>query len=62
MNLTQQLTDALVAVEGIDRAVVNNLNRFAAMFLKHLRDVSPYFLKRLKRALRDFDIRTGEWK
>ena len=62
MNLSDDLKAALNTASAIDRAVVDNLGRFTEIFLRHIRDISPYWLKKLKAVLVDFDSRDGTWK
>lgn len=65
-SVFDQMREALKQADAIDSAVGSNADWMARFLNRHdgaaLRRVSRWELRRLKRALRDFDMVTGEWK
>lgn len=65
-NAFDELRSALSVADQADKAVEHYAGRMAELLNRHrgapLRRVSAYELKRLKKALRDFDMVTGKWK
>jgi len=64
MNAWDQMRSALAQAKEIDDAASSHAERMAEMLNRNgnLRRVSGYELKKLKRALRDYDMVTGRWK
>jgi hypothetical protein len=62
MNRFSEFKDAVRQAE-LDLACADSLSTdMARMIAGRLRKVSPYWLRRLKYELRDFNIQTCKWK
>lgn len=57
-DMVDAVEDAKATLERADWIA----NKTVKMLEGRLQSVSPYFLKRIKRELRDFNITTGLWK
>lgn len=63
-NLFDDIRNALANAREIDNAISRHTERFAEMLNRpgNLRRVSAWELKKMKRELDNFDMRTGRWK
>ena len=63
-NVFDQFRDAVAEAASIERAATDNAEKMAEFFNRPgvLQRVSSYELKKLKRALRLFDMTSGKWR
>lgn len=57
-EMRQALRDARTTMAAADSVA----NGMAELLVGRLRKVSPVYLEKLKRELRDYNIHTGRWK
>lgn len=62
MNRFDEMRAAVNEAESTLRAVDSIAEQLARMLVGRLRKVSSYYLSKLKRELRDYNIHTGKWK
>lgn len=61
-NPFDDLRDAIQQADEVNRAVQHYSNRMMQLLEPNLRSADAYWLRKMKRALRDFDMTTGRWK
>jgi hypothetical protein len=61
-NAFDEMRAAVARAKQVNDAVDSQVNTIVDLIDGRLRKVSPYRLRRLKAALRDFNMITGEWK
>ena len=64
MNEWDTVRSALNQTQELDRAVTAHVERVAELLNRNgnIKRVSAYELRKIKRALRDFDMTTGRWR
>ena len=62
MNKFDEMKQAVAEADHTMRAADSVAGDIASMLRGRLRHVPAYFLKDLKRELRDFNMHTGQWK
>jgi hypothetical protein len=61
-NPFDEVRTAVNQARELFRAADDQANNMAALLEGRLRKVNPYWLKRLKKELHDFNAATGKWK
>ena len=61
-NPWDELTAALQAAQEVNNAVRSHRDSMLRILDGNLKGASVYYLDKIKRQLRDYNIRTGKWK
>ena len=61
-NIFDEVRKALVQARAANRAADSNSTHMAEMLIGRLRHVEPYYLKKLKKELTQFNSARYEWK
>ena len=60
-NAFDAIRESLAVARQVNEACDANVNKMLSLVDGRLLKADPYYLKRLKRQLRDFNMQTGKW-